>query len=45
MSVRADQSYLTRIKGVTRFLEYIFKHDAGFLKGEVDKLPLLKLPD
>lgn len=45
VSVRAEQGHLTRIKGVTRFLKYIFEHDADFLKGKVDRLPLLKLPD
>lgn len=41
VSVRAEQSYLTRIRGVMRFLKYIFEHDARFLNGETDRLPPL----
>jgi DNA-binding transcriptional LysR family regulator len=44
VSVRTEQSYLTRIKDVVRFLKYVFEHDADFLNGRADKLPSLAPP-
>jgi DNA-binding transcriptional LysR family regulator len=41
ISVRTEQNYLTRIKGVIQFLKYIFDKDQAFLLGRTDKLPSL----
>lgn len=38
VSVRTEQSHLSRIKSVTQFLKYIFARDADFLSGKTDKL-------
>ncbi len=38
VSVRTEQSHLTRIKGVIQFLKHIFHHDQEFLLGRADKL-------
>ena len=45
VSVRSEQGHLTRIKGVTRFLKYIFEHDADFLSGKADGLLPFAKPD
>jgi DNA-binding transcriptional LysR family regulator len=42
VSVRTEQSHLSRIKAVIRFLKYIFAHDVEFLSGAVDELCSLK---
>ena len=42
VSVRTEQSHLSRIKAVTQFLKYIFAHDVEFLSGAVDELCSLK---
>ena len=41
VSVRTEQSHLTRIKAVTRFIKHIFAHDVEFLLGKTSKLPTL----
>jgi DNA-binding transcriptional LysR family regulator len=41
ISVRAEQSHLTRIKGVVQFLRHVFDRDKAFLLGKADKLPKL----
>lgn len=38
VSVRTEQSHLTRIKGVAQFLKYIFHRDASFLSGRTEEL-------
>jgi len=38
ISVRTEQSHLSRIKAATQFLKYIFAHDAAFLSGKSDRL-------
>lgn len=38
VSVRTEQSHLTRIKGVAQFLKYIFHRDAKFLSGNTEVL-------
>jgi DNA-binding transcriptional LysR family regulator len=38
VSVRTEQSHLSRIKSVTQFLKYIFTRDVDFLSGKTDKL-------
>ncbi len=38
VSVRTEQSHLSRIKSVTQFLKYIFARDVDFLSGKTDKL-------
>jgi DNA-binding transcriptional LysR family regulator len=38
VSVRTEQSHLSRIKSATQFLKYIFARDVAFLSGKVDKL-------
>jgi DNA-binding transcriptional LysR family regulator len=38
VSVRTEQSHLSRIKSVTQFLKYIFDRDADFLLGKTDNL-------
>lgn len=38
VSVRTEQSHLSRIKAATQFLKYIFVRDAAFLAGKTDKL-------
>ena len=43
VSVRTEQSHLSRIKSVTQFLKYIFAHDVEFLSGAADELSSLKL--
>ncbi len=39
VSVRSEQSHLSRIKSVIQFLKYIFDRDVNFLAGKTDKLP------
>lgn len=41
VSVRTEQSHLSRIKSVTRFLQYIFERDADFLSGKPVELERL----
>ena len=41
VSVRTEQSHLSRIKAVTQFLKYIFAHDVEFLLGKTSRLPAL----
>ena len=38
VSVRTEQSHLSRIKAATQFLKYIFARDVAFLAGKTDKL-------
>jgi DNA-binding transcriptional LysR family regulator len=38
VSVRTEQSHLSRIKAVTQFIKYIFARDTDFLSGKTDKL-------
>ena len=38
ISVRTEQSHLSRIKAATQFLKHIFTHDAAFLSGKSDWL-------
>ncbi|HZP70595.1 MAG TPA: LysR family transcriptional regulator [Pseudolabrys sp.] len=41
VSVRTEQSHLSRIKAATQFLKHIFAHDVDFLLGKTSKLPVL----
>ena len=41
VSVRTEQSHLSRIKAATQFLKQIFARDAEFLLGKTSKLPTL----
>src|SRR5580765_6113888 len=41
VSVRTEQSHLSRIKAVTQFLKNIFARDVDFLLGKTTKLPAL----
>jgi DNA-binding transcriptional LysR family regulator len=41
VSVRTEQSHLSRIKAVTQFLKHIFARDVDFLLGKTTKLPAL----
>jgi DNA-binding transcriptional LysR family regulator len=41
VSVRTEQSHLSRIKAATQFLKHIFAHDADFLLGKTSRLPAL----
>ncbi|HEY6859916.1 MAG TPA: LysR family transcriptional regulator [Pseudolabrys sp.] len=38
VSVRTEQSHLSRIKAATQFLKYIFDRDANFLSGKTENL-------
>jgi DNA-binding transcriptional LysR family regulator len=38
ISVRTEQSHLSRIKSVTQFLKYILARDVDFLSGKTDRL-------
>ena len=38
VSVRTEQSHLSRIRSATQFLKHIFARDVDFLSGRVDKL-------
>lgn len=38
VSVRTEQSHLSRIKSVIQFLKYIFSRDVDFLAGKTDRL-------
>lgn len=41
VSVRTEQSHLSRIKAATQFLKHIFAHDVDFLLGKTSRLPAL----
>lgn len=41
VSVRTEQSHLSRIKAATQFLKHIFARDVDFLLGKTSKLPAL----
>jgi DNA-binding transcriptional LysR family regulator len=41
VSVRTEQSHLSRIKAATQFLKHIFTLDAEFLVGKTSRLPVL----
>ena len=41
VSVRTEQSHLSRIKAATKFLKHIFARDVDFLLGKTSKLPAL----
>jgi DNA-binding transcriptional LysR family regulator len=41
VSVRTEQSHLSRIKAATQFLKHIFAHDVDFLLGKISRLPAL----
>jgi DNA-binding transcriptional LysR family regulator len=38
VSVRTEQSHLSRIKAATQFLKHIFARDVAFLTGKTDRL-------
>ncbi len=42
VSVRTEQSHLSRIKSVTQFLKFIFARDEDFLSGKTEKLAAWK---
>jgi hypothetical protein len=41
VSVRTEQSHLSRIKAATQFVKHILARDVDFLTGKTTKLPAL----